>query len=219
MAGMTNRLADGVIDFTVGKTALFVLPTAYLGLFTAVGTDAGTGFTEVSGGSYARVATAGTDWNAASGTGPSSNSNANALTFPTATAPWGTILAVGIFDSLSGGNLNAWDYLGFFRWMPCTVSSASPGIITCPAHGLSVGNNLVFSTELGGTGPTFSQSNFTGLLLAAHASVDTLDVTNGGIQVNTSSTGNGLIRQVTPLVVGSGATPAFSSGTFSLIAA
>ena len=32
-------------------------------------------------------------------------SNVSQVTFPTATSPWGTIMAVGIFDSSSGGNL------------------------------------------------------------------------------------------------------------------
>lgn len=83
-------------------------PAIYVGLFTAAPSDSGGG-TEVSGGSYARVQVTQSDsnWAAPSGT-PSSTSNANAVTFPSPTANWGTIGYFGIFDASSGGNLIAW---------------------------------------------------------------------------------------------------------------
>ena len=71
----------------------------YLGLYTVVPSDDGTGGTEVSGGGYARQAvTFGT---------PSSGSMSNsaAIEFPTATADWGTANGWGLFDAVSGGNL------------------------------------------------------------------------------------------------------------------
>jgi hypothetical protein len=63
-------------------------------------TDAGTG-TEVSGGSYARVASS---FATASGTGGSVASDADA-TFPTATGSWGTVGWIGLWDAASSGNL------------------------------------------------------------------------------------------------------------------
>lgn len=85
----------------------------YLGLFTVAPTaDAGTGGTEVSGGSYARVAIASTDWNAASAGNPSTKTGPKSgveWAFPTATADWaagGTqVVAWGIFSASSGGTL------------------------------------------------------------------------------------------------------------------
>ena len=217
MTGFSNYTAQGILNHITGKSAIFSIPTAYAALFTAVGTDAGSGFTEVSGNGYTRVATAAVDWNAASGTGPSTISNANAVNFPTATVTgWGTIIAWGLYDAPTGGNLLAWDYLGTYSWLPATVSSASPGVLTSPAHGLSVANNVVFTTEYGGAAPTFSASNFTGLLVVAHAATDTFDVTNSAVAVNTSSTGDGQVRRVATQVVGAGATPAYSSGALVL---
>ncbi|HWO72743.1 MAG TPA: hypothetical protein VNN21_04225, partial [Dehalococcoidia bacterium] len=35
-------------------------------------------------------------------------SNGAAITFPQATANWGTVVAFGIFDASTGGNLIAW---------------------------------------------------------------------------------------------------------------
>jgi hypothetical protein len=103
MAGLSDYAENKLLDHLVGKTS-FTMPTVHVALYTAAPTDAGGG-TQVSGGSYARVATAGADWVAASG---GASSNANDITFPTASANWGTVVAVGIFDASSGGNLLAW---------------------------------------------------------------------------------------------------------------
>jgi hypothetical protein len=73
-------------------------PTAwYIGLHTADPTDAGTG-TEVSGGSYARESVAFTVTN-------DTASNSATVTFTAATANWGTITHVGVWDASSSGNL------------------------------------------------------------------------------------------------------------------
>jgi hypothetical protein len=78
--------------------------TIYVGLFTAAPTDAGGG-TEVSGGAYARQAVT---FGAVSGGSPSQISNSSAVTFPVATASWGTVVAFGLFDAATAGNLLAW---------------------------------------------------------------------------------------------------------------
>ena len=73
---------------------------AYVALFTTATTDAGGG-TEVSGGSYARQLVG---LSAASGAG-GSTSNAEDITFPTATADWGTVTDVAIMDAATAGNM------------------------------------------------------------------------------------------------------------------
>jgi hypothetical protein len=104
MAGSFNDYTENkVLDHIVGKTS-YTMPTAYVALFTVAPTDAGGG-TEVSGGSYARVATAGADWNAAAS---GATSNANAVTFPAATASWGTVVAFALMDASTAGNMLAW---------------------------------------------------------------------------------------------------------------
>jgi hypothetical protein len=92
-----------VNELLVGKTA-FATPTAYVALYTSAPSDAGGG-TEVTGGSYARKSTAGADWNASSS---GSISNANAITFVTATGSWGTVTHFGVHDALTAGNLLFW---------------------------------------------------------------------------------------------------------------
>src|SRR4051812_36619830 len=105
MTGFSDYAAKKTLDHWTGKTDVGSVPTSYVALFTAAGIDAGTGFTEVSTGSYARVATAGSDWSAATASAPSTATNANAITFPTATGSWGTIIAFGLYDAASVGNL------------------------------------------------------------------------------------------------------------------
>lgn len=96
--GMSDYLENALLNATLRGQA-FTSPTAvYAALFTSDPTDAGTG-TEVSGGAYTRQAiTFGAPLN-----GTCSNS-ADVL-FPVATAAWGTITHIGIFDAASGGNL------------------------------------------------------------------------------------------------------------------
>lgn len=101
MANMSTTLADKLLDHMLGKAA-YTEPTVYVGLYTTVPTmPAGTGGTEVSGGSYARVELTGHTASAASG---SAASNAD-LVFTTATADWGTVAGIGLFDASTSGTL------------------------------------------------------------------------------------------------------------------
>jgi len=104
MAGSFSDYTENkVLEHAVGKTA-FALPTAYVALYTVAPTDAGGG-TEVTGGGYVRVQTTGATWStAASG----AITNTNAVVWPQATGDWGTIVAVGLHDALTAGNLLAW---------------------------------------------------------------------------------------------------------------
>lgn len=107
MAGSLSDYAENkVLELITGKTA-FSLPTVYVALFTTAVTDAGGG-TEVSGGSYARKLTAGSDWAAASG---GATSNAAIITFVTPTGSWGTATHFALMDAASGGNYLGWSDL------------------------------------------------------------------------------------------------------------
>ena len=217
MTGFTDRVSQGILNHITGKSALFSIPTAYVALFTAAGVDAGTGFTEVSGGSYARVSTAAGDWNSASGSAPSSISNANTITFPTATADWGDVIAFGLYDALTTGNLMCWDYFGNFAWQPCTISAASPGVFTAHAHGFSAADLVEYTTEYGGTSPSFSQSNLTGVLAVVSPTTDTFTVTNAATAVNMSATGNGMVRKLTKQTILNGNQAAFPASALNIM--
>ncbi len=100
MADMSDYLEVKLLNLTLNGSAFTAVNNPYISLHTANPTDAGTG-TEVSGGSYARVASS---FATASGTGGSVASDADA-TFPTATGSWGTVGWIGLWDASSSGNL------------------------------------------------------------------------------------------------------------------
>lgn len=99
MSELTNYFEDKIINHMLRNQAYTPPTTIYLALFTSAPSDAGGG-TEVSGGSYARQAIALDD---PAGTGETDNTSL--ITFPTATADWGTITHCAIMDAVSGGNM------------------------------------------------------------------------------------------------------------------
>lgn len=96
-----NMVLDAIFRAGTVTTPLFAA------LSTTTPTDAGGNITEPSGNGYARVSFASnsTNWAAASG---GSNSNATAITFPTASGSWGTVTYLVFFDASSSGNAVAY---------------------------------------------------------------------------------------------------------------
>lgn len=110
MAGsMTDVFEKKILDNIFRSASLGLDATnVFIGLFTVGPSDSAAG-TEVVGGSYARVAVnrTGTGWDVAAGA-LATTSNTNAVSFPTATANWGTVTHFGIFDASIVGNLLYW---------------------------------------------------------------------------------------------------------------
>ena len=98
MAEISNYLENALINGTIRGTSYTAPTTVYVGLYTSDPTDADTG-TEVTGGSYARQSAT-----FAAPSNGSSASNAD-ITFPQATANWGTVGWIGILDASTSGNL------------------------------------------------------------------------------------------------------------------
>jgi hypothetical protein len=104
----TDFLEKKLLDHVWGGGDYVRAGTVYVGLSTTTVNDDGTGITEPSGGAYARVAVTNnvTNFPASSGS-PSTKSNGTAITFPQASASWGTITHFFISDASSGGNILA----------------------------------------------------------------------------------------------------------------
>ena len=86
---------------SAGEAAVLtpITTTAYVSLHTA---DPGnTGANEISGSGYARIGPV-TFGN--TGNNPTQASNSAILTYPAATAPWGTIGFFGVWDAAAAGN-------------------------------------------------------------------------------------------------------------------
>ena len=120
MAAISDYLENKIIDWLFRGQAYAPPAGLHVALFTASPADPGGG-TEVTGGAYARVnlAPSLTNWAgtqaagstvASSGTGATTSNNA-AITFPAPTATWGSIVAFGVFDASTGGNLLVWGAL------------------------------------------------------------------------------------------------------------
>lgn len=114
MSALSDYLENKIIDWLLRGQTFTPPATVYVGLLTVAPSDAGGG-TEVTGGSYTRVAVASSlaNWagtqsagstTASSGTGGTTSNNA-AVTFPAPTANWGTVVAFGVYDASSAGNL------------------------------------------------------------------------------------------------------------------
>jgi hypothetical protein len=296
MTGLTNYTANGLLNYITGQTPEPTLPAVWLALFTVVGTDAGTGFTEVSGGSYARVQVAGavaataafttaspnitmttnpgwvlpgmsvydttktpapgalvgtvltysgtalvltansliasqgtTDnisfsaFGQSSGTGPSTLTNGAALAFVTSTANWGTLIAFGLYDAVTVGNLLSWDFLGNFAWLPFECPTAS-SLLTVKGNGYSSNDPVVLTAEYGGTFPTLSTGTFTTYTVnfVATPATDTvnLDTTTGpATPIVTTASGSGMIRKIVQQSLPSGVTATFAASTLTITAA
>lgn len=111
----TDYAENKLMDALYRGQSLGAPATWYVGLDTGTCTEAGGG-TEVSGGSYARVAVASSlaAWAGTQGAGTTTassgtsgtTSNNGTLTFPAPTANWGSVVSFRLWDAASAGT--AW---------------------------------------------------------------------------------------------------------------
>jgi len=98
MAELSDYLENKLLDHVLRNVSYTSPTTVYMGLYTSDPGDDNSG-TEVSGGSYARQIVSVT-----TATDGIVTSSAD-VTFPQATANWGTISYIGLLDDLTSGNL------------------------------------------------------------------------------------------------------------------
>ena len=122
----SNFLETEILDHVFGGNAYTAPGTIYLALFTSNPDEDGSG-TEVttSGTAYARQSVAFT----VSG---NTASNSAAVEFPTATASYGTVSHVGLYDASTAGNLLAYAALS------ASKAIASGDVFRVPAGDLDI---------------------------------------------------------------------------------
>ena len=120
----SNTYETIVLQWTFTNGAV-TRPTAwYIGLFTAAPGEAGGG-TEVSGGGYVRKAvTFSVSGNLAT--------NSAAVEFDVATADWGTITDIAVFDASTGGNQIA------YATLTTSKTIATGDVLRVPAGDLDI---------------------------------------------------------------------------------
>ncbi len=109
MPGKSDYAENTVLNSLLRGVAFPAMTTGsnYVALHTADPLDAASG-TEVSGGSYARIAVtrATGSWAApADSAGAQSTSNSAAITFASPTANWGTVTYFAVWDAVTTGNM------------------------------------------------------------------------------------------------------------------
>lgn len=103
MAGLTDLAEEVVLNLLLNGQLPAPWTTIYFGLFTATPSDTGGGTEVPSANAYVRIGvTAGFTVSGGQGT------NTGTVEWPSATGSWGTISHIGIFDSLTAGNLLAY---------------------------------------------------------------------------------------------------------------
>jgi hypothetical protein len=138
-AGALSTYAQNkVIDWLLRGQSYTPPTTVYVALATTTSSASGCG-TEVSGGSYARVAitsslanwagTQGTTTTAVSSGTTGQTSNNAVITFPAPTATWGTIVGFCIFDASTSGDL--------IIYAPLTVSKSVNNGDAAPSFAIS----------------------------------------------------------------------------------
>src|SRR5262249_53942550 len=141
MSALSDYLSDQILN-SVFRGAGYSFPaTTYIALCTTTPIKSDTGTTisngtgtgvEVSGGSYARVAVTSntSNWTVA-GTNDLVSDNA-VITFPTATANWGTVVGIAICDAATNGNIL------FFGNLSVSQTINNGNVASFPVSNLSI---------------------------------------------------------------------------------
>jgi len=138
------------------------------------------------------------------------------ITFPQASASWGTVVAFGLFDAATSGNLLAWDWLGNYKWIPATLGTGSPGNFTVDStNAFANGTSFVVTGKYGtGTFPTVTSGSLVGIntsagLGSASLGLNTFNVTGMVVSVG----GEVMLRQVLQQPIAINVTASFAQNT------
>ena len=134
------------------------------------------------------------------------------ISFPQSTAAWGTVVAIGVYDAVTAGNFIWFDWLGNYKWSPFSCTLASPGVLTVNDVTFTNGQFAIVTAKFGGALPTGTWG--TTPLTVAGVSGQTFN-----LGVNTSTAGDGLVRQVIQQSIPINNVVAFSAGQLILSAA
>jgi hypothetical protein len=162
MPGFSDYLAQAVLDFQSGRAPMPAIGNRFLALFTAAPTsDSGTGGTEVSGGSYARVQVAGAV--AATASFTTASPNITMTTNPGWVVPGmnvydvtnsqqiGTVLtysgtALVLTANAAHASSGSTDSLQFSAWPASSASSGTEPAVT-PANVTNTNATITFATS------------------------------------------------------------------------
>jgi hypothetical protein len=197
-----------LLDHVLGNAAYTAPANVFLALFTAAPSDSGGG-TEVTGGSYARKSVTNNSTNFPAASGGSKNL-AVSQSFVTPTAPWGTVVAFGLFDASTSGNLLYWGWLGSDAGKIFTATVAD--LLTAPGHTLVNDDQVRVLSIPGATLPTGLSEGTTYFVISVSGDTFSLSATQGGAAINITAAGAGLVAKIEAKPITTGDTVTFAGG-------
>jgi hypothetical protein len=214
----TTYTSDKILNLY--RATNFTAPaTVYVGLLTAVaGAEAGS-VTETTYGAYARQAIT---FGAPGAGTPGRLIQASAITFPAKSdAGSVTIIAAGIYDALTVGNLM--DVIMLFDGAPLTAIAGPTDVtndtLQSPTHGLTT-NDQVRLEQFPGepTLPAGFSEDTTYFVIATGLTADVfeLSATQGGAAINITAAGRALVHKVVAVIVNQNDAPTFAANKLSL---
>lgn len=201
----STYLANRILDHVFGGADYSRPATLYLAALKA-------GDAEVIGGSYARVAITNNATNFPNASARA-KANANVIPFATATADWGFIESVGIYDALTGGNqLARIPLAGVFK----NFNAAATGdLFTSASHELVDGQRVRVEALAGLALPSGIVAETTYFVRDAAANTLKLAATSGGAAINVGD-GQGAIFTYKARDVYAGDTMSFAAGDLTI---
>lgn len=206
-----------ILDHVLGNAAYTAPATVYVGLFTVAPTDSGGG-TECSAGNYARkdVTNNATNWPAASG---GLKQNGTPINFVQANADWAPpgspVVAFGLFDAPTAGNLLYWGWLGTDDGKLFTGLNTGD-VLTAPGHTLVNNDQVRLLAVPGATLPTGLSEGTTYFVISVSGNTLQLSLTQGGAAVVITADGSGLIAKLISKAVQNGDTASFAIGSLQI---
>lgn len=216
MSIYTTWLADNVLDSYFDGGTPTDPATAYAALLeTVTAGEAGTvGETTYTG--YARIAITGKFAAAAAGLGGRSITTNAAVTFGQKTdVGTETMIALGIYDALTGGNLMSIIYLDGGDPVPFTAENTGD-LFTAPGHGLVDDDRVRLEAIAGATIPTGVTVDATYWVVTTSGITFQLALTQGGGAIVLSADGGGMVMPLSPKDVTQDDTPEFASGAIEI---
>ena len=207
---MTTSLKNSLIDL-IFRNGSWARPANWdVALFTVAPSDAGGG-TEVSGGAYARQSVA-TGASAAWGAPTDGDTdNDNTITFPTATANWGLVVAVALFNSTT---MEWWGWLSNIHW---PVNGADTGdVFTAIGHTLANDDRVIFQTQGSGVLPTGISEDTLYWVVGVSGDTFQVSLTQGGAAIALTADGAGTVHKVEPKQIDNNDVFRFNAGDLDI---
>jgi hypothetical protein len=213
VGSMTLAQANRILDHQIGGPNYSRPGTLYVGLVTAISADGST-FTEVAAaGAYARIATPNdaTNWPAAA---LGRKTNANVITFATATASWGLVRGWILADAASGGNVLYWGRLTdpAATALPFVIDAGTE-VLHTPGHALVNDDRVVVAGDLL-PASLLTQDVYYARTVVAGTSLQ-VALTLGGAAINLAA-GSGTISRDGSKQIDAGDTPSIAAGQIQI---